>query len=192
MFFQNTQENWNEYQHGYHQHMMAFANQHWNRPPFPGFDPQRAPPPGPFPFPGMYPPHPMYFQQNVPHQGADGSDDPRKGESPDAKDETKLDEKEKKDSDRRAKLKKIEESMKKREEEQKRMEHVEIMKKQNTDDDVGELHSMRSRNNSEASDSSRRSAANEAPLSRYRRQMSNHDPQLIVDVEGKLCFFNHR
>merc|ERR1711973_329005 len=122
----------------------------------------------------------MFFQNMPPQSGESGIEDSRgggKGAAESGKDGCRpLD---KKDLDRKARLKKVEESIKKREEENRHS--VEIMKKDHKvsggdDDSQDPVKKIeRSRNNSEASDSLRRSNNVELPP-RFRRQVSGHDP----------------
>lgn len=182
---QKSQEKWNEFpSHPYNQQMMM-AFPHWQRPSFSGYDPQRGPPPGPhaFPFPGMYP-HPMFFQQNMQPQPGENADDQRKNtERSEGKEDEKFD---KKEIERNAQLKKVEERVKRREEGSR--QNIEIMKKLPLEDDLQDVNkSDRSRNNSETSDSSRRSNTIDIPP-RFRQQTSNHDT--LLTGEGEL-FDNH-
>lgn len=167
------QEAWAEFR-SYPPHMqMAAFNQHqnWHRMQYPGFDPQRGPPPSGYPIHPMYFMNPYAFPQNMPPPGPEKSDEMQKKDKPkEGKDSSKegkvnatMNPDDRKDIDRKAaaqeKLRKLDEQMQKRTpEEQKKLEEQD------------RNHSNRSRNDSEASDSSRR----EIPPRFQRQQSGSH------------------
>ena len=153
---------------------MAYAQQNWRMQFPPNYDPQRHPPPGPH----GYPMHPMFylpygFPQGMPPQTVNEKEQAKITDNTmkDGHDERRdIDKK----ADKKAKLREVEERMKKREEEEKNqskrpsIDHIE--------------NSGRRRNDSEASDSVRRSHSKDVPP-RFQRQRSGQQ-DIQVTVEG--------